>query len=50
MILNFQAWDKNERCIKEVCFAPKNISNDTTKQIPIHQESMGRRNHNGIFW
>ena len=26
MILNFQAWDKNERCIKEVCLAPKNIS------------------------
>lgn len=43
MILNFQAWDKNERCIKEVCLAPKNISLDDIELM----QSTGLEDANG---
>lgn len=43
MILNFQAWDKNERCIKEVCLAPKNISLDDIELM----QSTGLEDVNG---
>lgn len=43
MILNFQAWDKNERCIKEVCLAPKNILLDDIELM----QSTGLEDANG---
>lgn len=43
MILNFQAWDKNERCIKEVDFNPKGISFDDVEFM----QSTGLKDING---
>lgn len=43
MILNFQAWDKNERCIKEVCLAPRDISLDDIELM----QSTGLKDKNG---
>lgn len=43
MILNFQAWDKNEQCIKEVYLAPKNISLDDIELM----QSTGLKDING---
>ena len=43
MILNFQAWDKNEQCIKEVYLAPKNISLDDIELM----QSTGLEDANG---